>query len=92
MPVVDGQAAATFIQSLAADAQEAGSLEANVLARMEAAHFRLLHGDLDSTRITMRECEAILDSLDTVDRTVHAAFYRVAGDYYKVRCGIARSS
>lgn len=59
--------------------------EAFVLATMEAAHYKLLLGDHEGTKAGMDACEKVLDRLDSVDLAVHAAFYRVSGDYYKVR-------
>ena len=58
-----------------------------MLATMESAHFKLLLGDNEGTKEAMDKCEKILDSLDSVDLTVHASFYRVSGDYFKVRNG-----
>lgn len=52
---------------------------------MESAYFKLLLGDNEGTKSAMDECEKVLDGLDSVDLTVHASFYRVSGDYYKVR-------
>lgn len=51
---------------------------------MEAAHFQLLLGDLDGTKEAMDKCAKILDGFDSVEAGVHASFYRVCGDYYKV--------
>ncbi len=59
-------------------------LEAYVFVTMEAAHFRLLLGDLDETKKTMDQCQKILDRFDSVELGVNAAFYRVCGDYHKV--------
>jgi 26S proteasome regulatory subunit N9 len=59
--------------------------EAFVLATMEMAHFKLLLGEHDATKEAMDKCEKILDMLDSVDLAVHASFYRVSGDYFKVR-------
>lgn len=60
--------------------------EAFVLATMEAAHYKLLLGDHEGTKAGMDACEKVLERLDSVDLAVHAAFYRVSGDYYKVCC------
>jgi len=51
---------------------------------MEAAHFQLLLGDLESTSQAMEKCSKILDTFDAVEMATHAAFYRVSGDYHKV--------
>lgn len=51
---------------------------------MERAHFKLLLGEAEETKEAMDKCEKILDGLDSVDLAVHASFYRVSGDYWKV--------
>lgn len=56
-----------------------------MLATMELAHFKLLLGEPDAAKESMDKCEKILDMLDSVDLAVHASFYRVSGDYFKVR-------
>lgn len=58
--------------------------EAFVLATMESAYFKLLLGDNEGTKVAMDKCEKILDLMDSVDLAVHASFYRVSGDYFKV--------
>lgn len=65
--------------------------EAFVLATMEAAYFKLLIGDNEGTKEAMDKCEKVLDMLDSVDLSVHASFYRVSGDYFKVRARRRRS-
>ena len=52
---------------------------------MEQAHYDLLLGRLDETKTAMTKCEGILDSFATVERGVHASFYRVSADFHKVR-------
>jgi len=52
---------------------------------MESAYFKLLLGDLDRTKDAIDSSHKILDQLDSVDLVVYASFYRVSGDYYKVR-------
>lgn len=44
-------------------------------------------GEYDAAKEARDQCEKILDHLDAVDLAVHASFYRVSGDYYKVRGG-----
>ncbi len=56
---------------------------------MESAYFKLLLGDLDGTKEAIDSSEKILDQLDSVDLVVHASFYRVSGDYYKVSRPVA---
>lgn len=56
---------------------------------MESAYFKLLLGDLDGTKSAIDASQKILDQLDSVDLVVHASFYRVSGDYYKVSTNTA---
>lgn len=58
--------------------------EAFVLATMESAHYKLLLGDNEGTKVAMEQCGQVLDRLDSVDLAVHASYYRVSGDYFKV--------
>jgi 26S proteasome regulatory subunit N9 len=46
------------------------------------ASIQLQLGDLDGARRNLDECERVLDSFDSVETVVHAAFYRVNADYY----------
>lgn len=55
-----------------------------MLATMETAHFKLLLGDMVGTKEAMDQCGKIVEALDSVERGVHATYYRVSGDYYKV--------
>jgi 26S proteasome regulatory subunit N9 len=54
------------------------------LASMEAAHYKLVLNDADSTKQAIESSEKILDSMPSVDPVTHAGFYRVCADYYKV--------
>ncbi|KAI8611148.1 hypothetical protein BC830DRAFT_1246036 [Chytriomyces sp. MP71] len=56
-----------------------------VLAAMEAAHIKLVSGDFEGCRASIDQCEAILNSLTSVETVVNASFYRVAADYYKAK-------
>jgi 26S proteasome regulatory subunit N9 len=49
------------------------------------ARAKLLYGDLEGTKTDMDKAWAVLDRLEGVDNGVNAAYYQVAGDYYKVR-------
>jgi 26S proteasome regulatory subunit N9 len=48
------------------------------------ARAKLLYGDLEGTKTDMDKAWAVLDRLEGVDNGVNAAYYQVAGDYYKV--------
>lgn len=63
--------------------------QAHVRLLSTVAHAKLLYGDLEGTRVDMEECARVLDALDGVEPTVHAAYYGVASDYYKARADYA---
>lgn len=59
---------------------------ANIQARMEALHYRLLLGDLSESWEVITECGKALELLasKTAPQTsVHASYYRVAAEYHK---------
>jgi hypothetical protein len=85
----DPQTHLTFLTSLLARITSAPSNskseEANVLLLATIARAKLLYGDLEGTKTDMDKAWAVLDRLEGVDNGVNAAYYQVAGDYYKVR-------
>lgn len=81
----DPSAAHSFLDNLATSMDTEETQEAFVFATMEAAHFKLILGNVDGTKEAMDKCSKVLDTFNTVERDVHASFYRVCGDYYKVR-------
>lgn len=83
----DGEQGLEFLTKLTETLDTPTTQEAFVLATMESAHFKLLLGDTEGTKEAMDKCEKILNHLDSVDLVVHASFYRVSGDYFKVRWG-----
>lgn len=80
----DPASALEFLNKLASSMDNAESREAYVFATMEAAHFRLIMGDVVGTKDAMDKCGKILDTFNTVEKDVHASYYRVSGDFYKV--------
>ncbi|GAA5860925.1 hypothetical protein JCM8547_003890 [Rhodosporidiobolus lusitaniae] len=60
-----------------------------VLLTMERAHFLLLLGQADETKDAMERCQKILEGLDSVEKSVNAAYYRVGGDYWKAKAEFA---
>lgn len=44
--------------------------------------------DFPASRKRLDESEQVLDTFDTVETVVHAAFYRVNAEYYKVMASI----
>lgn len=82
--IADPAVARDFLDKLVKEMDTEETQEAFVFATMEAAHFRLILGDVDGTKSAMDKAARILDGFNTVEKGVHASFYRVCGDYYKV--------
>jgi 26S proteasome regulatory subunit N9 len=80
----DPSAALEFLTKLSSGMDNFDSQEAYVFATMEAAHFKLILGDVDGTKEAMDKCGKTLDTFNTVEKDVHASYYRVCGDFYKV--------
>lgn len=51
---------------------------------MAVARVKLSLGDLDGARKDLDDSERILDSFDSVEAIVHAAFYDANANYYQV--------
>lgn len=51
---------------------------------MAVAEIQLRLGDYEGARKKLDECEGVLESFDSVETVVHASFYRVNAEYYKV--------
>ncbi|KAF9514396.1 hypothetical protein BS47DRAFT_1343163 [Hydnum rufescens UP504] len=75
----------TFLISLLSRLSKTDAPEAYVLLLSSLAHAKLLFGDTEGTRVDMEESAKILDELDGVEPSVHAAYYGVAADYYKAK-------
>jgi 26S proteasome regulatory subunit N9 len=61
------------------------SQDAYVYAIVAAATVKLELKNLEGARKDLDKAEKILDSFDSVETIVHAAFYRVNAEYYQVR-------
>jgi 26S proteasome regulatory subunit N9 len=81
----DPNAILTFLTSLLERISKEKSREAWIMLVSSIAHTKLIFGDLAGTKVDMDECQKLLDDLDGVEPSVHAAYYEVAADYYKVR-------
>ncbi|CAE6531428.1 unnamed protein product [Rhizoctonia solani] len=81
----DPNAILTFLSSLLERISKEKSREAWILLVSSIAHTKLIFGDLTGTKVDMDECQKILDDLDGVEPSVHAAYYEVAADYYKAK-------
>lgn len=80
----DPNAVLTFLTSLLGRLSRTDAPDAYVLLLSSLAHAKLLYGDMEGTRVDMDESAKILEELDGVETSVHAAYYGVAADYYKV--------
>ncbi|KAK0543718.1 26S proteasome regulatory subunit [Tilletia horrida] len=85
----DPKESLAFLESVASKTDTPDAQDAFVFATMEAAHFKLVLGDLEGTKAAMDKCSKVLDTFDSVEHAVHAAFYRVSGDYYKAKAEYA---
>ncbi|KAI1262008.1 hypothetical protein F5Y18DRAFT_182628 [Xylariaceae sp. FL1019] len=72
-----------FLTSLAQKVDTENSQDAFVYAIVAVARVELHLRDLDASRTHLSQAERILDSFDSVETKVHAAFYQVNADYYK---------
>jgi len=72
------------LSSLLSRIDTAKSPEAHILLLASIAHAKLLYGDHEGTKKDMDAALKILDSQESVENSVNAAYYSVAADYYKV--------
>ena len=82
---LDEEERLTFLSELADKVDKPSSQDAYVYARTAVASVRLQKSDADGAKKDLARCEAILDTFDSVETSVHAAFYQVNSDYYQVR-------
>lgn len=74
-----------FVAALAKSVNKPASQDAFVHATVAVASIHLRLGDYEAARKKLDECEKILDSFDSVETVVHAAFYRAQAEYYKLK-------
>ncbi|KAI0542477.1 hypothetical protein GGR58DRAFT_251910 [Xylaria digitata] len=79
----------TFLTDLAKKVDNENSQDAFVYATVAAARVELLLRDAAASRRDLDKAEKILDSFDSVETKVHAAFYQVNADYYKANADFA---
>ena len=58
--------------------------EAFVMASMETAHYKLILGQVEETKSVMDTCEKLVEEISGMDVRIHACFYKVCAEYYKV--------
>jgi len=78
-----------FLADLGSRIDKDTSQEAHVMLLSHIAHAKLLYGDLEGTKSDMDNAWKILDTIDSVESVVNAAYYSVAADYYKSKADYA---
>ncbi|PVU92388.1 hypothetical protein BB561_003847 [Smittium simulii] len=81
----DVKDAENLLLSVAEKVDSLETQDAYAMAKLEQAHFKLLQNDIDSTQTSLKEADKIISALPKVDASVHASYYRVSADYYKVK-------
>ena len=77
--------AVAFLEGVTERLDASKAPEARVMAVIETASYRLHLGQLDQTKLAIDQSSVVLDGLPSIEITVHASFYRVSGEYHKVR-------
>jgi 26S proteasome regulatory subunit N9 len=83
MLLPDHQEQLPFLQDLAKKVDSENSQDAFVYATVLVAHRKLLLEDTDGCKKDLDKAEKILDTFDSVESKVHAAFYQTKSAYYK---------
>ncbi|KAM3432197.1 hypothetical protein NHJ13734_006992 [Beauveria thailandica] len=78
-----------FLQSVANKVDTEDSKDALVFASVAVAQVKLSLNELDEARKDLDAAERVLDSLDSVEVIVHAAFYDANASYYQRRMDFA---
>ncbi|BFZ59234.1 26S proteasome regulatory subunit [Saitoella coloradoensis] len=85
----DYSKALQFLSDITEKVDTPSTQDAFVYATVETARMKLLLGQLDESRESMDKAGKILDSFDSVENVIHAAYYRVNADYYKAKAEYA---
>ena len=80
----DTNDALEFMTSIAEKVNTPATQDAYVYALVEAASLKLSLQQTDAVRKDLDVANKILDTFDSIDKIIHAAFYRVNADYYSV--------
>ncbi|KAJ6788905.1 hypothetical protein PWT90_00116 [Aphanocladium album] len=78
-----------FLQSVVKKVDTEDSRDALVYASVAVAQVKLSLSELDEARKDLDAAERILDSLDSVEVIVHAAFYDASASYYQRKMDFA---
>ncbi|KMU76302.1 26S proteasome non-ATPase regulatory subunit 13 [Coccidioides immitis RMSCC 3703] len=79
----------SFLTALADKVNKPGSQDAYVYAMADVAAVKLRLEDFEGSRKDLDASQAALDSFDSVENVVHAAFYKVNADYYHAKMEFA---
>ncbi|KND90911.1 putative 26S proteasome regulatory subunit rpn9 [Tolypocladium ophioglossoides CBS 100239] len=85
----DDQERLTFLQSVAKKVDNENSQDALVFVSVAVARVKLSLNELDDARKDLDTAERILDSFDSVETVVHAAFYDANASYYQRKMDFA---
>jgi hypothetical protein len=80
----DTTEALEFTTGLAEKVNKPATQDAYVYALVEVASLKLVLGQGDAVRKDLDAANKILDTFDSIDTVIHAAFYRVSADFYSV--------
>ncbi|KAJ4291571.1 26S proteasome regulatory subunit [Collariella sp. IMI 366227] len=81
----DNQERLSFMEAVVKKVDNEDSQDALVFATIAVARVKLDLGDLDGARKDLDRAERVLDSFDSVETIVHAAFYGANADYYQAK-------
>ncbi|KAI0382589.1 hypothetical protein F5Y04DRAFT_252952 [Hypomontagnella monticulosa] len=85
----DDQERLSFLTDLAKKVDNENSQDAFVYATAAVARVELNLQDYESSRKNLDKAEKILESFDSVETKVHAAFYEVNANYYQAQADFA---
>ncbi|KZZ97015.1 26S proteasome non-ATPase regulatory subunit 13 [Ascosphaera apis ARSEF 7405] len=78
-----------FLSGLVEKVNKPDSQDAYVFALAEAAAQKLRLKDFDGAQKDLATAQSVLDTFDSVETIVHAAFYKVNSDYYQSKLDFA---
>ncbi|KAK3301517.1 uncharacterized protein B0H64DRAFT_353451 [Chaetomium fimeti] len=81
----DNQERLSFMEAVVKKVDNEESQDALVFATIAVARVRLDLEDLDGARKDLDRAERVLESFDSVETIVHAAFYGANADYYQAK-------
>jgi 26S proteasome regulatory subunit N9 len=81
---LDSQEALEFMTGIVEKVDTPTTQNAYVFALVETAAVKLRFGETEVVREELDKATRILDGLDSIDKIVHASFYRVSAGYYGV--------